>query len=421
MKNVASKVRTRWQKLSRRIQITVLVLIVLIVGVRLALPYGVKYYVNRQLNKGSDYRGHVDRIRMQLFRGAYQIKGLKMEKATGPVPVPFITIPVMDLSIQWHELFHGSIVGKVAVDHPQVNFVNAPSEQESQTGANKDWKRTLESLFPFRINRFQVNNGDIRFRDFNRTPQVDLYITNLFATATNLTNSRDVKDSLPAGLVAQGETIGHGKLDISLRMNPLADKPTFKLTAGITNMDLVALNNFMRAYGNFDVESGEFEVYTEVAAAKGRFEGYVKPFFKHLDIFDWQKERKKSILQKFWEAIVAGVAQVFKNQPHDQLATKIPISGDFDKPNVRSLDNGWWNTKKRLHPGTGSQSRSLRELSRRPTEATASYGPGTLKHSLLTTPRASVAESLSWPTLRWLRVVLSLKRHEPSPVRRRCP
>ena len=334
MNSAAAKIRTRWQRLSRRVQIAVLTLVVVVVAVRLALPYGVRYYVNRQLNKGPEYRGHVERVRMQLIRGAYQIKGLKMEKATGPVPVPFITIPVMDLSIQWRELFHGSVVGKITVDHPQVNFVNAPSDQESQTGANKDWKQTLESLFPFRINRFQVNNDDIRFRDFNRTPQVDIYITNLFATATNLTNSRDVKDALPAGLVARGETIGKGKLDIWLRMNPLADQPTFKLTAGITNMDLVALNNFMRAYGNFDVESGEFEVYTEIAAAKSRFEGYVKPFFKHLDIFDWQKERKKNILQKFWEAIVAGVAQVFKNQPHDQLATKIPISGTFDQKKV---------------------------------------------------------------------------------------
>ena len=54
-------------------------------------------------------------------------------------------------------------------------------------------------------------------------------------------------------------------------MNPLVDTPTFKLNAGISNMDLVALNDFMRAYGNFDVAKGEFQVYSEVAAAHGHF------------------------------------------------------------------------------------------------------------------------------------------------------
>ena len=114
----------------------------------------------------------------------------------------------------------------------------------------------------------------------------------------------------------------------------MAQEPTFKLQGGISNMDLVALNNFMRAYGNFDVAGGTFQVYTEIAAADGRFEGYVKPFFQDLHIFDWEKERKKNILAIFWEAIVAGAATILKNQPHDQLATKVPLSGTFDKANV---------------------------------------------------------------------------------------
>ena len=56
--------------------------------------------------------------------------------------------------------------------------------------------------------------------------------------------------------------------------------------------------------------------------------------FEDLDIFAWEKERKKNILQIFWEAIVAGVAHAFKNQPHNRLATVVPISGNFDKSNI---------------------------------------------------------------------------------------
>lgn len=316
---------------------TIIAIIVLVIAGRIALPHIVKRYVNQQLNNIPDYRGSVADIDIQLIRGAYKIKGLKLEKTTGHVPVPFIDIPEMDLSVQWKELFHGSVVGEIVVQNPQLNFVNAPSEDQQQVGVGEEGKRSLESLFPFNLNRFQVNNGNIRFRDFHREPKVDIYVTNLFATATNLTNSREVNDRLPAGVVARGTTIGEGELELLLRLNPLEEQPTFELVAGITNMNLVALNDFMRAYGKFDVNSGKFQVFTEVAAADGRYEGYVKPFFENLDIFDWDKERKKNLLQKFWQAIVAGVGAAFKNQPEDQLATRIPIEGNFEKTDIDLL------------------------------------------------------------------------------------
>jgi len=327
-------VKSRWHSIAVWLRWTIVSLVVLIVAARLALPHVVKRYVNQQLNTIPEYRGSVADIDMQLIRGAYKIKGLKLEKVEGQVPVPFLSIPEVDLSVQWKELFHGSLVGEVELHRPQLNFVNGPSETEQQTGVGEEGKRSLESLFPFNLNRFQVNNGDIRFRDFHREPKVDIYITNLYATATNLTNSREVKDRLPAGVVARGKTIGDGEFDLVLRLNPLEKQPTFELAAGVTNVNLVALNDFMRAYGKFDVQSGTFQLFTEVAAADGRYEGYVKPFFQDLDIFDWDKERKKNVLQKFWQAIVAGVGALFKNQPENQLATRIPLQGNFEKTDI---------------------------------------------------------------------------------------
>jgi len=334
MNRVAHKVRTRWQRFSRVTQIVIVSLVVVVVAVRLALPSIVKHYVNHQLAKMPDYKGSVSDVDIHLWRCAYTIRNLRLDKTDGKVPVPFVSTRAVDLSVDWKELFHGSVVGEVTVERPQINFVAGPSKEQSQTGMKKGWDKTLESLFPFTINRFHVDDGDIRFRDFHKTPQVDIYAHHLYATATNLTNSRKVNDELPAGVQAHGKTIGDGEFDVHLRLNPMQEQPTFKLAAAITNMNLVALNDFLRAYGKFDVEKGNFCVYTEVAAADGRFEGYIKPLFENLDVFDWQKERGKNILEKFWEAIAAGVAQVFKNHSKDRLATKIPISGTFEKKDV---------------------------------------------------------------------------------------
>jgi hypothetical protein len=56
--------------------------------------------------------------------------------------------------------------------------------------------------------------------------------------------------------------------------------------------------------------------------------------FKNLKVFKWEKERQKDALQIFWQAIVGTVATLLKNHPHDQLATKVPITGAFNQSDV---------------------------------------------------------------------------------------
>jgi hypothetical protein len=177
----------------------------------------------------------------------------------------------------------------------------------------------------------------LRFKTFSKNEPVDIYVTNLNAVATNLTNARVPNQPLPAGLAATGSSLGGGRLSINLKMNPLASGPTFQVDATLTNVDLVALNSFLRSYGKFDVAGGEFSVYTTAASENGNYKGVIKVLFKHLDVFEWDKERKKNILKIFWEAIIGAVATAFKNHPHDQLAANIPISGQFTNSHVAVL------------------------------------------------------------------------------------
>ena len=322
--------RPFWEFL-RRIQIPLIVLALILIVARLALPFAIRDYVNRQLRTLPDYGGKVGAIRVNLWRGAYEIIDLRMVKTTGKVPVPFISIPHMDLSIQWPELLRGQLVGEIEMTRPALNFVNGPTEAQKQTGVDQGWKQTLESLFPVTINRFEINNGVIRYADPHQQWPVDIYITNLFAVATNLTNIRDTETALPSGLVARGNTIGSGKVALELLMNPLAESPTFKLYASITGMDLTSLNDFLRAYANIDAESGRFWVYLNVAASEGRYQGVVKPFFLNVNIMEWEEVNRQNILQTFWESLVGAVAELFENQPNDQIATLAPIAGEFEQ------------------------------------------------------------------------------------------
>lgn len=323
----------RHRRIPAAIAKTLLVIAVMLAGLRLALPTLLKDYVNRQLARSPDYRGGVGEIGVHLWRGAYRIHRIAIYKTTSDIPSPLFAARAMDLSIQWKELFHGSVVGEVSIEEPEVNFVDGPTEAQTQTGKGNDWSKLLERLFPFKINRLAVEGGQVHFQNLHSTPPVDIAIKQLAATATNLTNTRDLQLPLPAGVNARGR-FGDGTVEVQVKLDPVAQSPTFEMVAQITNVTLVDLNDFLRAYGKFDVERGVFNLYSSVASKEGSYEGYVKVFFENLDVFDWEKERKKNALQVFWQAIVGTLTTVFKNHPNDSLATRVPIAGSYEGSDI---------------------------------------------------------------------------------------
>jgi Domain of Unknown Function (DUF748) len=312
----------RWRHISRRTR-TVVVVVVVLAIVRMCLPFAVESYVNRQLNRASDYGGRIGHVDIQLYRGQYRIHDIQIVKRSGGGDVPFFTARRLDLSIEWRELFHGSVVGQVTMIQPQLNF------EETQTGQNESWDQILGSLFPFKLNRLEVTGGQIHFRNPGSNPPVDIFLRDLAVTATNLSNSRSLKGTLPAGVEIHGSTVGGGGLTLNLHLNPVEKAPTYEVTAELTNVALTSLNSFLKAYGKFDVDDGIFALYASVAAKDGNYDGYLKVFFQRLKVFRWEKERRKDALEIFWQAIVGTTATILKNHFEDQLATKVPISGSY--------------------------------------------------------------------------------------------
>jgi hypothetical protein len=135
---------------------------------------------------------------------------------------------------------------------------------------------------------------------------------------------------LPAHLDGSADVYG-GKFDLNLDFDALNKTPTFDMNARLTQINMVNLNSFFKAYGNFDLKKGRFGLYTEFAAKEGKFKGYVKPIIKDLDIVQWKKE-EGNIGQILWESLIGSAAEVFQNQPKEQLATRIPVSGSFENP-----------------------------------------------------------------------------------------
>lgn len=319
-----------------------LIVLIVLVTIRVALPTIVKKYVNKTLNELDGYSGSVDDIDLNLFRGAYVIKKLNIVQTGDSIPVPFVAIDQIDLSVHWKALFNGSIVGEVILNKPVVNFAVAEGESEdgkvSQDGSGADWTQTLDDLMPLQINRFEIVNGQINYKDFTSRPKVDISVNDLNLLAQNLGNVKDKKQQLPSSLSMHANSIGGGILNVDAKLNILKKIPDFDIDFEFENVDLTALNDFVKAYTHTDIEKGTFSLYSELAATDGALNGYVKPVIEDLKILDWENEND-GFFNKVWQSVVGLVTEVLKNHPKDQFATQTPIQGDLN-----NMDVGIWST-----------------------------------------------------------------------------
>ncbi len=176
--------------------------------------------------------------------------------------------------------------------------------------------------------------------DFTTEPEINVYIENMDLLITNLTNVEQEEENLPSTISATGNTLGGGILNIDARFNVLKEIPDIDLTMKIEQVDLTALNEFVRAYSNTDIEQGTFNLYTEIVIDDAQLKGYVRPILENLEILDWEEE-EGGFLKKAWEAMVAGVKEIFENPEEEQVATQTPLEGNLNQDN---LDAGLWPT-----------------------------------------------------------------------------
>ncbi|GAL86690.1 hypothetical protein Dfer_5355 [Sporocytophaga myxococcoides] len=310
-----------------------MILLGILVAFRLALPYIVLKYVNNTLSELNGYKGHVENIDIHLIRGAYTIHHLNIEKTEGKSYVPFFLAKKTDLSIQWKALFKGALVGEVIIYNSALNFVNG-SKGTSQNGGNNDWREPVKKLFPLKINRFEVLNGEIHYRDYSASPDINLYLQSVHTVANNLTNSEKLSKTLVANITATGKVMKTGHFSFTLEFDPYADSPYFNMDAKMEKLPATELNDFFKAYGNFDVQEGTVGLYIEAAGKDGGIKGYVKPLIENLNVLK-PKEEKPGPLRFLYEAAIEGLAEIFKNHPKDRVATKVPFSGQLKNPDIQ--------------------------------------------------------------------------------------
>lgn len=316
-----------------------LLFIALLILVRALLPSLVKDYVNRTLSSSSGYEGHVGDIHLALWRGAYELRDIEIHQLNSSTQEPLFKAPKMEISVLWGALIDGMVVARIQVFEPKVSFAAGHAGNSAQTGKGANWTDMLKKLTPFRIDRFETIDGQVHYYDFYSDPKVDVYLNQVNAVITNLSNHEDRQKRRVATLQLQALAVGQAQVNVNLQIDPFAEQPDFDLKARLTQLQVTRMRDFLHAYTLVDPKQGTLDVVAELNARNGSVKGYVKPLFHDLQLLQWKHlaDQEKDPLHFLVDAIGSVVNLIFQNQSKDQLATVIPVEGRLDDPNVDVL------------------------------------------------------------------------------------
>jgi hypothetical protein len=245
----------------------------------------------------------------------------------------------ISVHLEWRQLLHRVLIGRISIESPIVSIRGdgaGPSAKREGSSSDAVLKlcRETQDLMPFYLRSLEVQNGRVEYNSPSSSPPYHLAVEKLSLFAANLTNMQFRSES-PAGHVfVEGKTTGNGSLWLRLNMPAPTEALNFQLQAGLDRVNLVDLNDFLRAHAKFEVTRGTCSIYSEFQVENGAYQGYVQPHFKNLDVFAWQKEHGKGFLHICRQAIIAFVAYLFHNHSRDELAATIPVKGTFADADV---------------------------------------------------------------------------------------
>jgi len=316
-----------------KILLSVGAVLALLISARIALPYVLEEVVNRHLAAVEGYDGSVEDIDLALWRGAIGIDSVRIVRTGAGRSRPFFSCDRIDASLEWKSLLKGSLVAEGNAYRPVANLIQARTEEESQLGTETVWPTYLADYYPFDINTFRVHDGTVTFR----APGIDaddaLTANDVDAVVSNLTNVVESGRETFAEFQMTAAVLGDAPVRISGSLDPLAEAPTFDVNMSLEGVQLPEVNPWLRQFLKADAQAGTFQLYMEIAAADGGFQGYAKPLMQNVDIYGAQ-EQNDSLLRKLWEGVVEFATNIVENEKEEQVGARVPFSGTIDDPDA---------------------------------------------------------------------------------------
>ncbi|MGH7843824.1 MAG: DUF748 domain-containing protein, partial [Candidatus Binatia bacterium] len=230
-------------------------------------------------------------------------------------------------------------IPKLTVRGTKAEYVQKTATPVPEKAAKKVDEKTKEysdkPALQFKLDQLRIAESEIGFVNKTKKPEYRVFLSNTDLQIKNLTNQSEER---PAVGSLKGKFMGSGDMRVNVRFHADPKGPDVNMNVAIEDTDMRAMNDLFRAYGNFDVIAGLFSFYSEIAVRNGHLNGYVKPLFKEMDVYDRRQEREKNLFRKLYEGLIGGLSWLLRNPPREEVATTTTVSGKLSDPQTSTMD-----------------------------------------------------------------------------------
>ena len=211
------------------------------------------------------YHTRLAHAHVQLLNGSLILDGLVVTQNAHPNP-PVANLPEMGFHIQWRELLTGHIVADVLLTHPRVHInLTQLRTQASSKVALKDegWQDAIQSVYPFKINRFRIRDGEVIYIDTD--PKRPLHLSDIALNADNIRNIHYNDQVYPSQFRLYSVVFEQGRMTVDGRANFL-DNPFPGILAHYS-VERIPLDKF-----ETEIQRANLHVYQGTLQSKGLVE-----------------------------------------------------------------------------------------------------------------------------------------------------
>ena len=157
------------------------------------------------------------------------------------------------------------------LDGVDIDYTHSPQTEAAEQSRMDKVKRGAKEVADSRtmdleVEEFDIGRSSLAYIDETKNPNYKIFVSNLNAKATSISNRNQRQ---PAHFDLKGNLMGTGATAISGDFRP-ATSPDFDLDARAEQVNLVSLNDVLRAYENIGVASGMFSVYAQMGVREER-------------------------------------------------------------------------------------------------------------------------------------------------------
>ncbi len=204
------------------------------------------------------YHATLPYAHLQLLSFTLTLRDLTVVQVAHPQPA-VAAFPLMRFRIHWRALFFGHVVAIVRLWRPafHINTVQFASERKDPTPLRDEgWQDALQNAYPFKINRFVIDDGDVIYVEAGeRKP---LHLTHLNVVSDNIRNIQEPNHPYPSWFRANLVIFDRGKMSLEGRANYLMKPfPGTETRYTITGVPMDAVTTASR-YINVLISGGTF-------------------------------------------------------------------------------------------------------------------------------------------------------------------